>query len=418
MEQKAKKQSTNIKKSAEKNRKKDSFGFPVFILAGEHSGDLLGGDLLKELKKYSQDTEFYGIGGEHMISEGFHSLEDMDNLAVIGFFEIIKKYSFLKSLLEKMVEEIIKRETKLVILIDYPGFNLRLAERLKEKGIRVVFYVSPQIWAWKFKRIFFIRKNVDIMLTLFQFEEDLYREYGVNAFYVGHPLSKRIKESKKHENPLPIKLSHDANHKVIGLLPGSRSQEIRKLTPELLKSAIAIQKHFSMDKKKTEVTFLLPNINTKEDAYLKDAIEKAKEVFPALNIHYAFQSSLQVMEASDLLLIASGTATLEATYFVKPMVIIYKVSLLSYFIGSLLIKTKSVGLVNILAGQEICRELLQAECKAEYITKEAIAILENSKYRKTIIDAIQKVKDRELAEQEGSRLAAKTIMNYFKLLNQ
>jgi len=216
------------------------------VLAGEHSGDLLGGDLLKELKRKSPNLEFFGIGGTEMVQKAnLHTLVDIERLSVIGFWEAVKKYSYLKSLMDMLLEEIERRKCKYAILIDYPGFNLRLAERLRERNIEVIFYVSPQIWAWKFKRIFKIQKNVNLMLTLFQFEEELYREYGVNAFFVGHPLPKRIQESLRKENPLPVNINHKSEI-VIALLPGSRSQEIQKLTHILLKSASMIHTYLSL----------------------------------------------------------------------------------------------------------------------------------------------------------------------------
>jgi len=422
MAAKAKKQSTNSKNSSKtkkslatstKKKSKDS----IFILAGEHSGDILGAELLHILNRYLPDTHFYGVGGSAMVEEGLECIEDIENLSVIGFFEILKKYSFLKKLLERMIQEILNRGTKVVILIDYPGFNLRLAERLKKHDIKVIFYVSPQIWAWKFNRIYHIRKNIDLMLTLFQFEEDLYRKYGVNAFFVGHPISKRIRDSKKEESPIKIDKTILENRHIIGLLPGSRGQEIKKLTVPLLSSASKIVDHYAKDKKAKKFLFLLPNINTKYENFILEQIAIFKKKNPNLMIQYAFNSSLQVMEQSEILLIASGTATLEATYFAKPMVIVYKVSMLTYIIGSLLLRTKNVGLVNILAGEEVCRELLQAECNGDYISEETIRILDDTKYRKKISDKVLAVKTRELQESDGSHNAAKTIMNYLRSIS-
>lgn len=415
---KAKKQATNIKNSITKIKKenKPEQRESIFILAGEHSGDILGSELLHVLKKYIPQTQFYGIGGESMKAEGFESIEDIDNLSVIGFFEVLKKYSFLKKLLDRVVKEILDRGSKSVILIDYPGFNLRLAEELKKHNIKVIFYVSPQIWAWKFNRIFHIKKNIDLMLTLFQFEEDLYRKYGVNAFYVGHPIAKRIKDSKKEENPLKIEKSSIEHKAIIGLLPGSRGQEIKKLTIPLLNAASRMVLHQLKMKRSKKILFLLPNINPKYEEYIKTEIQNAIAKNPQLEVEYIFNASLQVMEISELLLIASGTATLEATYFEKPMIIVYKVSFLTYLIGSFLLRTKNVGLINILAGEEVCRELLQAECNGDYISEEAIHILEDSKYRKKITDKVRHVKVRELQESDGSRNAGKMIVNYLRSL--
>lgn len=422
MEPKAKKRSTPSKKSKSKpspkttsrptsTKKTSTFPKPVFVLAGEHSGDLLGSDLLKELKKKEPSVRLFGIGGEEMISQGLESMESLENLSVIGFSEIVKKYSFLKSLMDRIVSQIQERGTELAILIDYPGFNLRLAEKLQKIGVKVVFYVSPQIWAWKFKRIFFIRKNVDLMLTLFQFEEDLYREYGVNAFFVGHPLPLRIQESLTQEKSLEVSIQKSKDL-VIGLLPGSRKQEIHKLLDVLLDTAERIFLHFQKNNSTKNPLFLLPNINSHQENYILQKIQKKTKKVPGLRIHYSFQSSSQVMESSELLILASGTATLEGVYWEKPMIVLYKVSLFTYFLGAFLLRTKNVGLVNILAGKEICRELIQNECTPSLISKEAIAILEDKKYQKKIVDSITNVKKKELSVHNGAKMAAEKIVEF------
>ncbi len=383
----------------------------VLVLTGEHSGDLLGGDLLSELKHLRPELTYYGVGGDNMIAQGFESLEELEKLAVIGFSEAIKKYSFLKKLLFRIVEEAKERNTKFAVLIDYPGFNLRLAKELKAIGIPSIFYVSPQIWAWKFKRIFYIKEHIALMLTLFRFEENIYKEYGVNAKFVGHPITKRIPEKLKKESALPQGLPEMGDGFVIGLLPGSRNGEIGKLLGPILGTAKLLHDHFKSKKK--EIIFLLPNINKGREKFILSNIEELKKSAPDIKIHYLWDSSLRVMSASDLLLIASGTATLEGLFFEKPMVILYKVSLFTYLIGSLLIKSKYIGLANILSGTEVCREITQNEAKPKYIFKEALEILENKKYRNKIIKILQETKERELGTLNGARLAAKEISHFY-----
>ncbi|TGL59717.1 lipid-A-disaccharide synthase [Leptospira ognonensis] len=383
----------------------------VLVFTGEHSGDLLGGDLISELKNLRPELTYYGVGGVNMEAQGFESLEELEKLAVIGFSEAIKKYSFLKKLLFRIVEEAKQRETKFAILIDYPGFNLRLAKELKGIGIPSVFYVSPQIWAWKFKRIFYIKEHIALMLTLFKFEESIYKEYGVNSKFVGHPITKRIPEKLKKEPALPSGLPEMGEGFVIGLLPGSRKGEISKLIDPILGTAKLLHEHFQGTKK--EIVFLLPNINKGLEPFILSKIENLKSQVPTLKIHYLWDSSLRVMSASDLLLIASGTATLEGLFFEKPMVILYKVSLFTYLIGSLLIKSKYIGLANILSGTEVAREITQNEVKPKYILKEALEILENRKYRNKIIKILQETKERELGTLNGARLAAKEISHFY-----
>ncbi|BDA79257.1 lipid-A-disaccharide synthase [Leptospira kobayashii] len=403
-----------VAKKKSSHSKPKSSDSSILILTGEHSGDLLGGDLLGELKSMKPGFSYYGIGGDSMKAHGFESLEDIEALSVIGFSEAIKKYSFLKRVLFQIVEEAKYRNTKLAILIDYPGFNLRLAKELKKIGIPSVFYVSPQIWAWKFKRIFFIKEHIELMLTLFRFEESIYKEYGVNAKFVGHPIVKRIPEKLKKESPLPTGLPHTDEGFVVGLLPGSRTGEITKLLDPILGTAVLLHRHITAQGKK--IVFLLPNINSKQEDFIKQKLAEIKIEEPSIEIHYVWDGSLKVMNASDLLLIASGTATLEGLYFEKPMVILYKVSLFTYFIGSLLMKSKFIGLANILSGQEVCRELTQNECKPKYIFEEAKRILDHSEFRNKMIRLLKETKDRELGASNGGKLAAKEISHFIDSL--
>ncbi|MCB1157327.1 MAG: lipid-A-disaccharide synthase, partial [Leptospiraceae bacterium] len=202
----------------------------ILLVAGEHSGDLLGGDLLKYLKKEIPNLSFEGIGGDEMLKEGLHSITDIESMNVVGLSGIVSKYKYLKSLARQLVEICKKENIRYAILIDYPGFNLRLTKMLRAEGIEVAFFVSPQIWAWRFKRVFFIRDNISLMLTLFEFEKDIYLKYGVNAEFVGHPLVQRLEDKLKEYPPLNI----EKNKRYITLMPGSRTTEIKKHLPILL----------------------------------------------------------------------------------------------------------------------------------------------------------------------------------------
>ncbi|EMY69586.1 lipid-A-disaccharide synthase [Leptospira vanthielii] len=387
----------------------------ILVIAGEHSGDLLGADLLQELTILEPEYKFYGIGGEGMIEHGLDSMEELEQLSVIGFSEALKKYSFLKKIFYRVLEETTHRPTKLAILIDYPGFNLRLAKELKSRGIPTVFYVSPQIWAWKFNRIYFIKEQIALMLTLFRFEEEIYTEYGVNAKFVGHPITKRIPEKLKKEPVIAEKLPDSHHGYTVGLLPGSRKGEIRRLIDPILGTAALLHEKCKLEKKK--IVFLLPNINAKEESFLLEKIETLKQIHPDIQIHYHWNASLRVMETSDLLLIASGTATLEGLYFETPMVILYKVSLFTYLLGSLLMRSKFIGLANILSGEEVCREITQNECQPKYIFQEAWKILSNTKLKNKIKGILRDAKERELGTMNASKKAAKEIQSLLRSLS-
>lgn len=377
----------------------------ILILTGEHSGDLLGGELIKEIKKIKKNLHFFGVGGSEMSKEGVESYADIEQMTVVGFSGILTKYNFLKNLLNTLVDDAVNKKAIAAILIDYPGFNLRLAEKLKQNGIKVIYYASPQIWAWKFNRIFKIRDNVNLMMTLFKFEETLYKEYNVNAVFVGHPVMYRIPNKIKEENNKEGRAF--SNLLTIVLMPGSRNSEISRLLSDLLNAAVLIQNSI-----KEQIRFIVPNINEKEESYILNEIEKYKD---KINIDYCFNCSLHSIKIADLVILSSGTATLEVTWFVKPMIIIYKISWLTWILGKLLVKAKFIGLVNILAGEEICKELIQLNCKPELIHKEAIEILKNDQYRSQMMQKIKQVKNNLSAGMEPSKLAALEVI---KLINE
>nr|WP_243393419.1 lipid-A-disaccharide synthase [Leptospira perolatii] len=407
----SKKTSESVKTATGASKSKEPVQ-PVFlVLAGEHSGDLLGAELIRELKKTNPDFQFFGVGGPRMIEEGFDSIENMEELSVIGFTAILFKYRFLKALMERLVQTAVLRSCTHAILVDYPGFNLRLAARLKALGIKVIFYVSPQLWAWKFDRIYTVQKNVDLMLVLFPFEKDLYDQYGVKSVYVGHPIAMRIREKLKKEAVIAPGEEKSTNQFIVTLMPGSRSSEIRRVLGILLETAKLL--HTDLEAEKKKIKFYLPNINVKEEEYILTKISEIEAVQPGLKIEYYFDRSLRAIEASDLVLVTSGTATLEVVYFEKPMVILYKVSFLTYLIGSRLIRTPFIGLVNILSGKETCRELIQAECTPEEAREESLNILKNKRYRNQMIEEIQAVKS-SLGEENSSRNAAKAIFRMLK----
>ena len=245
------------------------------------------------------------------------------------------------------------------------------------------------------------------MLTLFKFEKEFYDKYQVNAQWVGHPLSTRI-ESKLQEEITP---ERPKTNYTIGLLPGSRKSEIHVLLPELLKSAKIIYDHFSKSNK--SLKFIVPNINQKEAEFIQTKLNEFKSMFPEIPIFYYWDASLSCMNESDLLLIASGTAVLEGVYFAKPMVVVYKLSYLTYYLASLIIKTANVALVNILGKEEICRELLQSECNSIDISKEAIHILENKQYRDEMVQKIKEVR-KELGREDSSKKAARAVFQWME----
>ncbi len=370
----------------------------ILIVCGEPSGDLLGADLIQELRKTSGNFSFTGIGGNEMEKLGFHSLHDMESLSVIGFTGIITRYNQLKRIAKDLVEKAVSQNVHYAVLIDYPGFNLHLAEKLREKGIKIIFYVSPQIWAWRFKRIFRIQKCVDLMLVLFPFEKKIYDEYNVNCEFVGHPLSSRMKEKIVTEKPVQL----EKGVTTVCLMPGSRAGEIAKLIDPILDSAVLIQK--KMDSQNKKVQFILPNINKSQEPVILEKLKSAEKELN-LKVTYFFDNSAKCLEASDLVILSSGTATLEVTYFEKPMIIVYKLGFFTYQIGLRIVNAKDIGLVNILAGKRICKEFLQKDVNGQTIFTEAMHILEDKNYREEMIREIKAVK-MSLGDDAGKNASA------------
>jgi len=369
----AKKKGGPVRGSSTRRRKKSS---AILVVAGEHSGDLLGGDLVHALKSFGH-TEFFGTGGEKMAKQGVELVESVETMNVVGFVEALGAYRRLKRLAATLADQAVARNVRLAILIDYPGFNLHLARLLKERGIRVAYYVSPQIWAWKYGRIKTIKRYVDLMLVLFPFEKELYQNEGVRVEFVSHPLVKRIpKELAKQ----PKIASFSGT--TIALLPGSRASEVARHLPVLLDSAVQIASRLS-----GKVRFVIPNVNPTQESFIADGVSR----HPGLKIEIVSGGALRAMEGAKLVILSSGTATLEAAFFKKPMIIIYKSGLINFLIASVLMRTRYIGLVNILSDSQAALELLQSEATSENITAEAIRILTDKQYSKTLVEKITRV---------------------------
>ncbi len=378
---------------------------PILTIAGEHSGDNLGGSLLLELSKY-KDFLFFGIGGEKMKAVGLQSIVEIEELTVIGLVAAAFKYRKLKKLAHQIVKLTKEKNCKHAILIDYPGFNLRLAEMLKKEisDIKIIFYVSPQIWAWKYERIYKIKQMIDLMLLLFPFEKEIYDKHNIPNEFVGHPIISEM--PLRYASGKEITVSQ--NTKVITLMPGSRSAEIRRLLPPMLKASIKLVQHYKQ--KNICLEFLLPSISKKEENYILTTIEKHKQLEPSLKIQYQPNNSARCIEKAHAVIVASGTATLEVAYYEKPMVILYKTSWFTAFIArKFLLKIPYVGLVNVLSQKFICKELLQEDCTPENIMQETIQLLENETYKQEMIQNLHKLKI-SLGDGEPSKKGSSAIL--------
>nr|WP_143083732.1 lipid-A-disaccharide synthase [Neptunomonas qingdaonensis] len=341
------------------------------MVAGEASGDILGAGLIQAIKRHYPDSVFYGIGGDLMCAEGFVSDVPMDKLSVMGLVEVLGRLPELLSIRKKLRLALIANPPDIFIGIDAPDFNLTLEQRLKSAGIATVHYVSPSVWAWKAKRIYKIKESADLLLSLFPFEAQYYQPTQQYVVCVGHPLADLI--ARDHQLlDARSNLNLSGEGKVVAILPGSRSSELKYLAEPFLGAAELLRQKFP------DMTFLLPAANLKRRVWLQQLLD---EKFPDLNVRLLLNQSRETMAAADAILIASGTATLEATLLRKPMVVAYKMSPLTYAIYSRMIKTPYVSLPNILAGEKLVPEILQNDVTPQRLASEMEKALEDTAYQ-------------------------------------
>lgn len=336
------------------------------MVAGEVSGDNLGAGLVQELKNYFPNIKLSGIGGEALLEQGMQELYPMERLSVMGITEVLGRYKELWLERKKILAYYLENPPDVFIGVDAPEFNLWLEKKLKQAGIKTVHFVSPSVWAWRQGRIKTIKQAVDLMLTLFPFEADFYEQHNVNYKYVGHPLAKAIELEPNTEKARET-LNLSINEKVLALLPGSRKNEISKLTPVFLQTA----KRCLQDDPSLQIVFAA---NNQKNAELFESIKC--EIDKDLGISVFVNQTDKVMQAADAILIASGTATLEAMLYKKPMVVAYKLSWLSYKILRAMVKIPYASLPNILAKKKIVSEYLQQACTVDNLYVDIKRILE------------------------------------------
>ena len=352
----------------------------IMIVAGEASGDMHGANLVREMLKVEPALNFYGIGGRKMKEEGVHLLADASDMAVVGLTEVFSKLGKILKIMGMVKRSLDERRPDLVILIDYPDFNLPLAKAARKRKIKVFYYISPQVWAWRKSRIGQIKKTVNKMAVILPFEVETYGREGFEVNYVGHPLLDMVKLSYSKQE-LRKEFGLAADKITIGILPGSRLSEVRKLMPELLRTAEILAKEIP------DIQFVLPLADTLEETAVAEFLSGSNVKVKVISGH-----TYDVVSCADLALVASGTATLETALLKVPMVIVYKISLLSYAIGRLIVDVKNIGLVNIVAGKTIVPELIQGDASGERIAAEALAILKNEGKKQEIIKELEAIR--------------------------
>ncbi|ALH96719.1 lipid-A-disaccharide synthase [Acinetobacter equi] len=342
----------------------------IGIVVGEVSGDTLGAKLIRSFREQGIDAEFEGIGGPQMIEEGFNSYYPMDILSVMGIVEVLKDIKSLFAVRDGLVDAWSKKPVDVFIGIDAPDFNLRLSKAIKQKQlpIKTVQYVSPSVWAWRQGRVHGIKASIDLVLCLFPFEKSFFKQWNVPAAFVGHPLASQLPLDNSLTNA-KLELNLDPKQKYIALLPGSRRGEIEKLGPLVLDAAKLVAEKFP------NYQFLIPAINDARKQQIEALIAEYPDALKS-KIHLMDNTSTeskigrQVMNAADIIALASGTATLEAMLLHRPMVTFYKLNWLTYRIVKLLVKIQYYSLPNIIAGKKVITELIQKDATPEKLAYE------------------------------------------------
>ncbi|MFA4986387.1 MAG: lipid-A-disaccharide synthase [Candidatus Brocadiia bacterium] len=369
----------------------------IFIIAGETSGEQYGALLAEELKKLVPGIKLTGLGGDAMASAGVEIIRHVKDLAVVGITEVLEKYSTLKSAFDAVIAAISARRPAAVVLIDYPGFNLRLAKKLSSLNIPIVYYISPQIWAWHRSRVHDIGQLCRKILVVFDFEVDLYRGEGYEATYVGHPLLDRLAQFPIHDLRLELKIPKDKI--IVGLLPGSRKQEIERLLPVYARAAEG------MIGKGLEAEFFVASAPLVDDRMLNSFLSVGN-----VPVKIFKGRTYDVMSAADLLFIASGTATLEAAVVGTPMIVTYKTGAITYLVGKSVLNVDWLALPNIIANAEIVPELLQSNCSPEYLEALALHLLGDPKLLEEMKSSLAAVRAR-LGGPGASARAAQEIIS-------
>jgi lipid-A-disaccharide synthase len=350
------------------------------IIAGEASGDLHGAHLVCALVKHFSNFEFYGVGGDHLKNEGVTLLSSSDELGVVGVSEVIKKLGLVIKVFRRLSRFLKEQRPDLLILIDYPEFNLLLARVAHKNGIPIVYYISPQVWAWRSNRVKLIRRLITKMIVIFPFEQEFYKKHGVDVEWVGHPLVETVNSSLTKEE-FCQQHSLDPSHPIIGILPGSRESEVQRLLPVMIAAVQRIRQQ------QPDVQFVLPLASSLQTSNL------FKNTLPSY-VQLIRQQTYEAVNAADLIITASGTATVEAALLETPMIITYIVAPLTYWLGRFFIKVPFIGMVNLIAGKQVAPELIQTMVTPERITQEVLTFLQNPEKLAMIKQELRMVREK------------------------
>lgn len=369
----------------------------VIVVTGEASGEIYGSLLASEIKRLAPAITLTGVGGEAMMKAGVEVFLDSSEISVVGIWEAIVRLRRLRRAFNRVKAEIASQNPDLLVLVDYPGMNLRLARFAKELGIKVMYYVSPQVWAWGRNRIKLIRRSVDKMVVILPFEEELYRREGVDATYVGHPLIDIVKTRLDRAESFK-RLGHDPTRRLVALLPGSRHQEIRQHLRPLISAAA------DLGSKLRDVDFVMVTLPGFEAMITQEISRAGADIGITTDLRY------EAIAYSDLAITCSGTVTLEAALLGTPMIVIYRLALFSWALGRVIVKVPYISLVNLVARDEIVPEFIQAEVNPQALAAEAASILGDDARRSGIIERLGQVRSK-LGSGGATRKAAEVALS-------
>jgi lipid-A-disaccharide synthase len=362
----------------------------IYLVAGESSGDAHGSALMRELRALLPDAEFYGAGGSQMKAMAGDHFEDWSSEAVVGLWDVLVKYPYFRRQFYRMYDEITGLQPDAVIFIDYPGFNLRLAERLHRRRFsgKLIYYVSPQVWAWNRSRIPRMARFLDLMMCIFPFEKSLYEASGLRTEFVGHPM---VEELERHR----IRQPREAD--LVALMPGSRKREVKRIFPVMLEAARLLHRRD-------------PKMRFEASAASSSAQEMMQQMLqPNDKIEIRFGNAATLMQRAAAGMVASGTATLESSFFHLPFVLVYKVSWLTYIPGRMLIRVNYLGMPNILAGKEIVPEFIQKDATPERIADAVWRLYSDEGGRKSMVHEMDRVVTM-LGEKGAGKRAAEVVV--------
>lgn len=369
---------------------------PLYIVAGEASGDARGAELLSALKKEMPSLRVLGAGGARLAALADGPFLDWTSEAVVGLWDVLRKYRYFRGQMDRMLAEIEATKPATLLLVDYPGFNLRLAKAAKRRNpaLKTIFYISPQVWAWNRGRIPKMAKYLDLMLCIFPFEKSLYEASGLRTEFVGHPMLDSL---------APLKTNGERREDLIGLFPGSRDREVRSLFPPMLEAARLLSSRVR------GLSFEAPAANAKVAAWMREHMRKRK--FDPAFCRIGMDRFYPLVQEAAAGFVCSGTATLEAAYFGMPMLITYKVAPLTWTIGKMLVRIPHLGMPNVLAGRAVAPELLQGAATPRALADAMLRLLEDPSARRAQQDSFREI-IAGLGEPGAGKRAAHAVTSF------